>query len=232
MFSPVPFERVLIPELEVSEPVLQHGDVYKISIIQDYPTFLVEFPWLINKYDVYVNKYPTFKVYLEPYGNITNDLADFINHVEVAVQQRLAKFKVTLRKSVEQEESSQMRYITVRVPPSKGMYQCFDVTNNNTPCDLNDVKRGSYVKLVVDISEAWVDTGKSLFGLNIRLFQLQMAQCPLKVLSTGGKTTLSTKPQAVNAPTKQKEAPKKAFVPNLDEIIKKRKQLTKLSVAD
>ena len=103
------------------------------------------------------------------------------------------------------------------------MYQCFDITNNTT-CELNNIKRGSYIKVTVDLSDAWIDVSKGMYGLNVKLFQLQNAQCPPRLI-----TAISTKPIKPSPKQSQKEETKhKTFVPNLEEIIKKKKQLTKL----
>jgi hypothetical protein len=221
MLNAIPFQRVLLSELDISSPVLQHGDICRISVIQDHPTFLIETPWFVNKYDIQVQKYSSFRLYLEPYSKVISEFKSFLDQLENYVKETIPQ-DIRLKSMMEHDDGSEATFLNVRVPSNQEMYQCFDV-QTNTACELNGTGRGVYLKLVLDLSDVWLDKRKKLCGFNVRLFQMQVQKCPTKALMVISKSAPS---QPTNPPPPPKTAVR--FSPNLDDIIKQRGKLTKV----
>lgn len=216
MFVSVPYNRVLISELDVSDPIKQHGQYYKIYITQHYPTCLVELPWLQNRFDLSPGKFSSFRLYLEPWSGPAKDLATFFSQLESTVRDRLLHRGLLAdpRPCVESDEDSEAKYVTIKIPTERSMYQCFTA---GSPTDLMSAKRGVFVKLVLDLSSAWFDMSGKVFGLSPRLFHMLIMTCPMKFL---GPSERDLQPS-----TSAKVSVEKKFVPSLDDIIKKRNEL-------
>jgi hypothetical protein len=244
MFEVVAFDRVLVDELEVSEPVSHPGGICKVHVIQQHPTFLVELPWMVARFDLSsAASKASFKLYLDPPCKTTGSWCDFVKGLEKNMKERLLADRVIRSlaqfHSMIEEGAIGGRYMTIKVPPSACMYSCFDTTSGkDMVCDLNDVKRGMLIKLILDCSEIIIDNKKA--GFSPRLFQLQAKGCPKSSFMKAASTSATTKthPTVTPAVRKHKEekdnsgtASRKAFVPNLEDIIKRKNQLQKTSAS-
>lgn len=227
MFVVVNYDRVLVDELEVSEVVSFNGGVKRIHVIQSHPTFLVEFPWLIYRSEVHP-KSTMFRLYLEPSGRVVNDLLKFLDKLETTVGKKISDKISSHSKIVEQHNASGHggRFISIRIPPAD-LHRCFDTTAKDTKTyHLTDIRRGMYVKAILDFSEVLMDDKK--WGFVPKLFQMQVKTCPPMLLMPSSSPL--PMPKAVDTKTatvssSQATVIRKKFVPNLEEIIKKKNEL-------
>lgn len=233
----VSYDRVIVDELEVSEAVPHPGGMCKVHVIQTHPTFLVETPWFVIRFDLLTAKPSSLKVYLDPPGKVVQSWCTFVKNLERSVKEKLSgvtRSGIT-HQSIVEEGVSGGRYMTIRIPSSELVYRCFDSTSGkDIPCDLSEIRKGMMVRFILDMSEVWVDNKK--WGFTPRLFQAQVRGCPqtgfLKAagpprsqpLPPAGGTSSSSKSSGAVAAA-AKPVSNKKFIPSLEDIIRRKNEL-------
>lgn len=233
MFNVVSYDRVVVDELDISIPVAQPGGLFRVNVTQDHPTFLVSLPWFISRFDMAYssNKMSTMKLYLEPNGRIAESLHQFFRNLEKIVENRIKRhIDPTIRKySVVEEGSTGGRYITLQIPNTKDMYACFNSSSGKEePSEISEIRKGMPISVTVDLNEVWID--KKKWYIAPRLFQIQYKCCPQTTfLKASNSPTPSSKTSApIKSTNKTEKQPTKTsikFVPNLEDIIRRKNEL-------